>query len=268
MRSRYLLALGVSVLLLLLHPAAGLAALANDDFDSATPVGTLPFTDTLDITQATVAGDDPLECFGGPPAGTVWYSFTPTFSGLVAPVVVPNPYLFGVPLYTGSRGSLTLEYCGSVVYNVTAGVTYHFMLASLVPDLGTITFSLDRYIPPQVSLAVNSTGLVNPKTGEATLSGTFSCSSDIGAAIGDDGAAGRLRQLFARRFFIDGFFDITPPTVCTGATTPWTATVVGSNGLFAAGKAHVLAGVTACDSNGVCADATVDKDIQLKSARR
>jgi hypothetical protein len=265
MRIRYLLALGVSAMLLLAHPAVGLASPANDDFDSATPIGALPFTDTFDITEATLAADDPLSCFGSP-VGTVWYSFTPTFSGLIAPVV--SDFNVGISLYAGSRGSLALQSCGSAVFNVTSGVTYYLELTSLAPDLGTITFSLDRYIPPQVSLVVNSTGLVNPKTGVASLSGSFSCSSPFGAAIGDDAAGGLLRQLFAKRVFIDGAFDITSPTVCTGETIPWTATVVGTNGLFAGGKAHVFAGVTACDFNGVCSDATVDKDIQLKAARR
>jgi hypothetical protein len=246
----------------LLQPAIASAAVPNDDFDSATVIGALPFADTVDMTQATTAADDPLLCFGEPasPFGTVWYSFTPAFSGLVRPTVT---YLANLSMYTGGRGSLTLVTCGATALEVTAGVTYHFMLASLVPDLGETTWSLDRYFPPEVALTVNATGFVNPKTGVATVSGTFSCSN---GAIGDDAAGGSLLQLFAKRVWIQGSFDITSPIGCTGETIPWTAPVVGSNGLFAAGKAHVQAFITACDPVA-CTDASVDQDIQLKSAR-
>ncbi len=92
---------------------------------------------------------------------------------------------------------------------------------------------------------------------------TFSCSN---GAIGD-GAGGSLRQLFAKRVWIQGSFDITPPIGCTGETIAWTAPVVGSNGRFAAGKAHVHASISACDPVA-CTDASVDQDIQLRSARR
>jgi hypothetical protein len=48
---------------------------ANDDIANATPITSLPFDDSLDTTEATMAPDDP-DCFGNGP--TVWYTFTPT----------------------------------------------------------------------------------------------------------------------------------------------------------------------------------------------
>lgn len=265
MRIRSLLiAVAAGAAFALFTPVAASAAVPNDDFDSATVIGALPFTDTVDMTQATTAADDPLLCFGDPssPFGTVWYSFTPTFSGLVRPTVT---YLANLSLYTGERGSLTLVSCGADAYEVTAGVTYHFMLGSLVSDLGETTLALDRHFPPQVALTVNSTGFVNPKTGVATVSGTLSCSD--GAFIGDDQAQGSLSQLFARRVTIQGSFDITSPLACTGETISWSATVIGTNGLFAPGQAHVFATATACDPVS-CGDTVVDQDIQLRSTRR
>ena len=38
---------------------------ADDDFDNATTITTLPFTDTENTTEATTAPDDPIaDCFG------------------------------------------------------------------------------------------------------------------------------------------------------------------------------------------------------------
>ncbi len=48
---------------------------ANDDFDNATLVPGLPFSDAIDTTDATTAADDP-DCAGQGP--TVWYAFTPS----------------------------------------------------------------------------------------------------------------------------------------------------------------------------------------------
>jgi hypothetical protein len=262
MRVRFVLGTVVTaVAIVMAHPGAGLAAVTNDDFDSATVIGSLPFSDTVDMSQATVAPDDPFVC-GSTPAGTVWYEFTPTFSGLVR--ATTSTFLAEIDPYTGSRGSLSLHSCADA-FAVTAGVTYHVMFYSGLPDVGSVTLSLERYLAPEVSLTVDPVGRVNSKTGAAILSGSFSCSSAIGASVGDDQAAGSLTQLFARRVRIQGFFEFAPSTVCTGETVPWTTTVVGGNGLFAAGKGHASAFLTACDTNGICSDVAVEKDVQLKS---
>ena len=55
---------------------AASAAPSNDDITAAVTVPGLPFTHTVDTSDATVAVDDPAtECFG--PLATVWYTFTP-----------------------------------------------------------------------------------------------------------------------------------------------------------------------------------------------
>jgi len=60
------------------------AQTANDDFNNATVIISLPFTDTIDTTQATAAPDDPApSCFGSN-TNSVWYAFTaPTAGGIV-----------------------------------------------------------------------------------------------------------------------------------------------------------------------------------------
>jgi len=54
--------------------AAQAAAPANDDSATATLIGSLPFSDAIDTTEATQTADDPT-CSGAGP--TVWYAFHP-----------------------------------------------------------------------------------------------------------------------------------------------------------------------------------------------
>ena len=58
-----------------------LAALANDDFDNATVITALPFTDRVNTAEATTSTDDPLAdeaCgFDSIHGHTLWYRVTP-----------------------------------------------------------------------------------------------------------------------------------------------------------------------------------------------
>ena len=72
-------------LLLLWAPIAHAAPPTNDDRAGATPIGLLEYP-TFDLTEATLAVDDPVTCpAGAAPQGSVWFAFTPTETG---PVVV------------------------------------------------------------------------------------------------------------------------------------------------------------------------------------
>ena len=80
----------------------------NDDFDNATAISSLPFSDALDTTQATTASDDP-DCVGN--AHSVWYSFTPSTTMVVIGDTFGSDYDTTLSAYTGSRGSLTQIAC-------------------------------------------------------------------------------------------------------------------------------------------------------------
>src|SRR4029453_11928251 len=75
----------------------------NDDFADATPVTTVPFTDTVDhLIAATMEWpDEPVGCAGGLLEGSVWWAFTSTAAGrYVASLDGPlSPHL---AVYTGS----------------------------------------------------------------------------------------------------------------------------------------------------------------------
>jgi hypothetical protein len=131
-RTRTLVVVSVAGLLLaLLHISPALAQPANDDFDSATVIGALPFTDSISTADATSAGDDPF-CNGN--EHTVWYSFTPTQDTPIRADTAGSDYATSLGVYTGSRGALSEVACepfgGQVAFTASANTTYFFMVAS------------------------------------------------------------------------------------------------------------------------------------------
>jgi hypothetical protein len=87
--------------------------LPNDDFDSATLIETLPFSDMLDTSTATIASDDPPlpDCDLAPGGATVWYQFTPTSKGYLKADTEGSNYDTILGVWTGNRGDLTLVAC-------------------------------------------------------------------------------------------------------------------------------------------------------------
>jgi hypothetical protein len=108
---------------------------ANDDFNSATIISTLPFTDNVDTTGATSAADDPSQCGNN---GSVWYAFTPSQNEIITASTFGSNYDTVLSAYTGVRGALTLVACNDdssgtlqsqVKFSSTAGTTYFFMIS-------------------------------------------------------------------------------------------------------------------------------------------
>jgi hypothetical protein len=121
----------VALALLLLHAAPALAAAPlNDDFDGATVVSALPFTDTEDVSGATRAADDPYTS-GWP---NVWYRFTPARNTSLELDTAGSNTDTSICVYTGTRGSLAQVACSPDGFyshffaSLQAGVTYHIMV--------------------------------------------------------------------------------------------------------------------------------------------
>jgi PKD repeat protein len=154
----------------------------NDDFDQARAVGALPFSDTVDTTDATAAFDDPTDCTNN---GSVWYKFNPSSDVLLQADTFGSNYDTVLSVYTGSRGALTLNGCNDdfnglqsrVVFRATGGTTYYLLIANCCGTGGTgggdLHLSLHTLAPPP-----------NDNFGNATAIGTlpFSDSADITGA--------------------------------------------------------------------------------------
>ncbi len=112
-------------------PTLSKSAVANDDFDTATAIGSLPFEGEQSVTGATLAPDDPDL---GSVSATVWYRFVAPDSGSVRVVTFGSDYDTVLAAFRGSRGSLTLlalnddqttfNRQSEVAFDVEAGVTY------------------------------------------------------------------------------------------------------------------------------------------------
>jgi len=152
---------------LLLVSTAASATPANDDFNAATVVAALPFTDSVDMSTATVAPDDPIpscsDANGNGP-GTVWYAFTPTVDTLVGYNTFGSSAEQGVAVFTGSRGSLRELLCsggfGTPPLLAVAGRTYYFLIynfnGSLVFNIGGTELPPDT-TPPNLFLPADLT---------------------------------------------------------------------------------------------------------------
>jgi len=96
----------------------------NDDFADAAPFTTVPFSDTPDLTAATVQPGEPMAC-GSSFTQSAWYAFTPTTSGSYG----GDPGVVGVNVYTGtSLENLTSVACSQwwgLAFHADAGKTYY-----------------------------------------------------------------------------------------------------------------------------------------------
>ena len=263
---RFLLVALVSSLATLTAPGTAMAQPANDDFDDATSINEpLPFTDSTSTADATTAPDDP-ECAGN--GHTVWYRFTPSSDLRVEANTFGSDYDTTLSVYTGSRGALNQIACNDdfnslqsrVVFDATAGTTYYLMVGSFFDRPGgNLVLTVQEAPPPlEIAVSVNSTGTFNPQTGEATISGTITCSQPAAFA----GLSGELRQRVGR-IFITGSFDVFLEQ-CSGET-PWIATAAGT-GLFRGGPATANVFAFACTEFD-CAATQTTQTVRLRGSK-
>jgi hypothetical protein len=144
---------GLLFALLAVPPA--LAQPANDDFDTPTVIGGLPFADSISTADATTAADDP-SCNGN--AHSVWYAFTPTRDLPVKADTAGSDYATTLGVYTGSRGALSEVACASspaqVTFDASANTTYFFMVASASGGPGgTLVFNVTEGPPANDELS-------------------------------------------------------------------------------------------------------------------
>ena len=94
----------------------------NDNFSDAIAFNAVPFSDSRDLTAASVEPGEPMTC-GASFAKSAWYAFTPTTSGAYGAFGVSN-----VSVYTGtSLGDLTNVACADwpgLYFHADAGTTY------------------------------------------------------------------------------------------------------------------------------------------------
>jgi hypothetical protein len=238
----------------------------NDTYSGAETIAAIPFSTSLDTTEATTdADDDELNATCGAPAmdASVWYSFTsPDDSAYIADASASD-YSAGVFVATGAPGSFSVLACGpgGAGWQAEAGETYSIVVIDDQEDGtgngGQMLLSVDiAPPPPALEVTVNDTARFDAKTGSAILSGTIMCGSEAEFAFIETTVTQRVGRLLIRGY---GATEVT----CDGTTRPWELEVVGENGLFKGGKA-VSATFSAACGVAFCSEYFAEQRIQLK----
>jgi len=232
---------------------------ANDDFDNATPITGVPFTDSIDTRGATPAADDPTDCYGT--NASVWYSFTPPSNTRISANTSGSDYSAAVAVYMGTRGSLYLIACDwCVTFDAVAGETYFFMVGNPYnSNGGNLVFNVEEVTPLTIDLKVDPINFVN--NGITTVSGTVNSSVPVDAYV-----SVQVRQK-AGRVFITGYNNTY--VYAADGVAHWTMQVPGDIGPFLPGKATVRAIAQGCSyggcGGGSCAETPeVAETVQLK----
>jgi len=152
-------ALSVMAALTVAAPTAAFAQPANDSFSSPVAVTGLPFTTTVDTTEATADPTDPTGCSAN---GSVWFTFTPATDMRLQVDTVGSDYDTVLSAWTGGPGSFQQVACNDdtiglqsrITVAATAGTTYHFMVARCCGDGGSGGGSL-RFTINQIQPAIN-----------------------------------------------------------------------------------------------------------------
>ncbi|QKV73030.1 PKD domain-containing protein [Amycolatopsis sp. Hca4] len=167
---------------------------ANDDFDNAAVVTSLPFTAQEDSGAATEAADDPGWCSGYAAAGSVWFSYTATQDGLLRATTAGSDHRTLLSANTGARGGLqsVADACdygtGPVItFRATAGTTYSFLVAGTDTPGGALSFSLAAVAPAPNDTYANAEPVTAlPFTGRPDLSVAAAESGEPDSTCVDD----------------------------------------------------------------------------------
>ncbi len=151
---------------------------ANDDFDTATVVTSLPFAAQEDSSAATKAADDPGWCSGYAASGSVWFRYTATQDGLLRATTAGSDHRTLLSANTGQRGGLlnVADACDfgtgpTITFRATAGTTYSFLVAGIETPGGALSFSVDAVAPAPNDTYANAEPVTAlPFTGRPDLS--------------------------------------------------------------------------------------------------
>lgn len=262
-RARVAVALGLAMLVgLLAAPVALAAAPGNDTWAGRTVVAGLPFSETLDTTEATTDPDDAeANVVCGAPAtdASVWYELTSDIDQGVLVDVSGSDYTAGVLVVTGQPGSFAIEACGpgEVGFFAAAGVAYSIMAIDDQDDGGgnggLLSISIDAAPLPTFDVTVDRRGSFH-KDGSATIRGTITCTNADFAEIFVE-----LSQRVGRRTINGVGFTALE---CDGSEQAWSLDVFAENGLFRGGRAASLTGVFGCGA--FCGEAFVEQTVRLR----
>lgn len=246
------------------------AAPSNDDILDAVVVTGVPFTDTVDTSEATYGEGD-----SGCGLATVWYTYVPDTDGSIAFDTFGSDYDTTLAAFEGSPGDLTLLECNDdtisaqsrIALEVTAGVTYYLEAGTCcgagepgqVGPGGSLVFNVSVAPPPlTVEVAVSDRARIGRIPGTAIVGGTVTCNREAEVYI-----YGNLRQ--QQGLWVAGG-DIYAFTECSTTPTRWIATVDAFPRSFRPGPATLSVTAFGCDEF-TCAEDSAGRTVQIVNPR-
>lgn len=251
-----------ALILVVAQPGLVFAATpANDLPDGAIAITAIPAHNTQDTTEATTSTDNVGCGSDGTDQASVWYTLTLAEATTVLIDASSSSFRVGINAFAGTATADALVDCTeqALRLDVAAGTTYFLMFADIDGGAngGQLDVTIDAAPPPiRLTLAVDPNGKVNTKTGEATITGTVTCS----AATTDAAVDAELREPLGR-FTIRGFGGTG--IECGPEPTAWSMTAVGDNGRFGPGRTSANVSAFACDAFS-CDDAFVTTTVRLR----
>jgi hypothetical protein len=246
-------------------PTASAIAPGNDDIGNAVVVPGIPYTNTVDTSEATFAEGD-----SGCGAATVWYTFTPDADGAYVTDTIGSDYDTTLAAFDGSPGNLNLLACNDdavglqsrLVLDLSAGTTYYFEAGTCCGgDIGQVgpggTLVINVSIAPpafDIQLTLDGQARIGSDLGTAIVSGTLSCNNDGYVVV-----YGTLRQ---RQGLNVARGDFYIETACSSTPTTWTATVDAGSRIFLTKNATLTATASGCDAF-TCDDDTASRTVKV-----
>jgi hypothetical protein len=243
------------------YPSTGVVP-TNDNYASARPVTTFPFSATQDTTLATREATEPV-CYSKFGVGpSVWYSVTvPRAQRLDVAVSSDYGAMIVVASSVDDQSTWNCDGTDRLQFFAEASVTYRIGLYGVdeVRNAGRATLTVGQ-VPeaPKVQLSIAPIGRVEKKTGVVYLSGQAVCSGTTAT----DAVTGTISQEYRRQTHSQTFTGTT--AACTGKSATWTAVVHPSDFRFTTGQVKVTASVNACNSGG-CTAASATANVTLKA---
>jgi hypothetical protein len=244
-------------------PPAHAAAPSNDDFDAATVITSLPYSDTTSTVEATRAPHDPA-CADDDTGGTIWYAFTPSADGRIQVDTAGSAFDTQLITGTGTQDEFFVGECAddgeTLTLDVSAGTTYYFMAGGLSGATGTLVFNVQQAPPPltSIAVAVDARDTIT-HDGRVTVRGTVVC---------DRPADGTLRMSAVQsHHHFTASSNAYSPIACGPAVTPWSVTFASSGVAFLPGKLSLTYDASAFDStDGGLASTSGALTVALNSA--
>ena len=270
--------LSVAVLLTLSAALAGpvLASTpGNDTYAGRTAITALPFSESIDTTEATTDADDVAlneSCRFPGTAASVWYEFTAAADAdHIISAAGGSDYAIGLIVAVGEPGRFEVLACGDKAiehFGARAGQTYTVLAADIGVDDpplgGLLVMTIEEETPPPppppaptVSLVVDASGHVDRATGVATIAGSLSCS------VGAQFAFLEVELLSVPTLQSVGFsFDFGEGIVCDGTEQRWAMDVYPYSSPFRVGPVYARVMATACAER--CATVTQGRFVLLQ----